>query len=307
VKAEPVSPSQVAAPPHARRRGLVPLALLTAVAAISFAASFFKLAAPTHPLAMAAIRLAVAGVVLLPWGIAAYRDGSLRGRRMRGALLAGIAYGAHFGAWVSSLTLTSVAASVTLVTTTPLLLAALSLITGKDRPTRRIWVALAVAAIGVTMIGGYDGLAAPNALVGDALAFLGAVAIALYFVISRAQGDRLPIGGYSCVACLVGAASLFATGLVLGVDMTPASPTALLYIVLAALIPQLIGHSLLTWSLRHANPTQVAMAVVGEPAGAALIAWLWLNESVPAPVAIGCAITLAAVVTATIRRPAAPP
>ncbi len=280
-------------------------ALLVAVAAISLAATFFKLAAPTHPLAMAAIRLAIAGVALLPWGIAAYRNGTLRGSRLRGAVLAGIAYGVHFGAWVSSLTLTSVAASVTLVTTTPLLLAVVSLATGRDRPTRRLWAALAVAALGVALIGGTDSMAPTGALLGDLLAFLGAAAIAVYFLISRAQGDRLPIAGYSSVACLVGAALLFAAGFVAGIDMAPASSTSLFYIALSALIPQLIGHTLLTWSLRHASPTQVAMAVVGEPAGATFVAWLWLDESVPLLIALGCIITLAAVVAATVRRPQA--
>jgi drug/metabolite transporter (DMT)-like permease len=44
------------------------------------------------------------------------------------------------------------------------------------------------------------------------------------------------------------------------------------------------------------------MAVVGEPVGATLLAWLWLGEAVPARVALGCAVTLAAVGTAILGR-----
>jgi drug/metabolite transporter (DMT)-like permease len=286
----------------APRRGAVPAALFTAVLAISFAASFFKQAAPTHPVAMAGIRLAIAAAVLLPFSIRALRRGRLRGPALGAAVLAGVAYGAHFGAWVSSLTLTSVAASVTLVTTTPILLAAASLVTGTDRPTPRLWAALALAVVGVALIGGTDGLLAPDALLGDGLALLGAASIACYFVISRRQGANLDVWAYSGIACAVGAATLLGSGALAGIDLRPATDEALLYIVLAAVVPQLIGHSLLTWSLRHATPTQVAMAVVGEPAGATFIAWVWLGEEVGLVTALGCIITLAAVVFASLRR-----
>lgn len=277
----------------------MPLALVTAVAAVSLAASLFKQAAPTHPLAMAGIRLLIAGVLLSPWAIGAWRNGTLRGPMLGWAVLAGGAYGIHFGAWVSSLTLTSVAASVTLVTITPVLLACLGLATGQDRPTRRLWGAMFLAALGVALIGTEHGDSQPRALLGDALAVLGAVAIAAYFLVSRKAGQALPVWGYQSVACLVGAFLLLATGALAGVELRPASTTSLAFILLSALIPQLVGHSLLTWALRHATPTQVSMAVVGEPAGATLIAWLWLGDTVAPIIAVGCAITLAAVVVAS--------
>ena len=72
--------------------------------------------------------------------------------------------------------------------------------------------------------------------------------------------------------------------------------------MLAALVPQLIGHNLLTWALRHTQPATVAMAVVAEPVGAAALGWIWLGESVTMPVAAGCALTLAAVILAIRAR-----
>jgi drug/metabolite transporter (DMT)-like permease len=285
-----------------RPRLLVPLALFAAVTAVSLAASLFKQAAPTHPLAMAGIRLLIAGVLLSPWAVLAWRQGTLRGPMLVWAALAGVAYGVHFGAWVSSLTLTSVAASVTLVTITPVILACLGLITGKDRPTRRLWFAMGLAALGVALIGSQHSLSQPGALLGDALAVVGAVAIAAYFVISRNAGQHLPVWAYQSVACLVGAVLLLATGAAAGIELRPASTTSLTFILLSALIPQLIGHSLLTWALRHATPTQVSMAVVGEPAGATIIAWLWLGDTVAPVIAVGCGITLAAVVVASRLR-----
>ncbi|MFH1533160.1 MAG: DMT family transporter [Pseudomonadota bacterium] len=280
------------AKPH---RLAIPAALFVAVLAISFAASFFRKAMPTHPLIMAGLRLTVAAACLAPFTIRGLLRGTLRGRALRGGLLAGVLYGIHFGAWVTSLTLTSLAASVTLVTTTPLLLGIVGWLTGRDRPDRRLWVGLAVAASGLALIGGTDLARGLDNLTGDGAALLGMAAIAGYFLVGRSLGDRFDLLAFSGLACAVGAAALLCTALLAGIPLAPASGEAMLWISLSALLPQLIGHNLLTWALRHATPSQVAMAVVGEPVGATLIGWLWLGERVGGVEALGCGLTLVAV------------
>ena len=108
----------------AGQRARVVPALALAITAISFAAIFFRKAAPTHPLVAAGVRLAVATILLSPMVLRARRDGRLPGPVIRSAAWGGLAYAVHFGAWVTSLTMTTVAASVTLVSATPVLLAA---------------------------------------------------------------------------------------------------------------------------------------------------------------------------------------
>ena len=49
-------------------------------------------------------------------------------------------------------------------------------------------------------------------------------------------------------------------------------------LVLLAVVPQLIGHSSLNWSLRFLPATLVTIAVLGEPVGAIALAFLILNE-----------------------------
>lgn len=280
-------------------------ALVLAVLALSFAAPLFRLAEPTPPLVKAGIRLGVAALLLAPFVWRARVRGRLPAPVLRAALGAGLLYALHFGAWVWSLSLTSVAASVTLVTATPLLLAIVGLITGRDPPTRRLWISLALAAVGVTIIGGHDLGAAPSALTGDLLALLGAVGMAGYLVVVRRLGAVDPLA-FTGVAAGVGAVVLLGGAAALGLDLRPPSAEATLALCLAALVPQLIGHTALTWALRRATPTQVGLATVGEPVGAAFLAWLWLGERVAPPVFFGAALTLTAVVLA-LRRERPPP
>ncbi|MCK6575326.1 DMT family transporter [Myxococcota bacterium] len=277
----------------------VALALGLALGALSFAAPLFRLAAPTHPLVAAGLRLLLAAVILAPFALRALRVGRFPAAHRRGAVVAGLCYGLHFGAWVSSLTMTTVAASVTLVTCTPLLLGVLGAVTGRDPPTPRFWGALACAAAGLVVIGGADLMqASPGALLGDALALLGAFSIAGYFLTARRLGPTLDVTAFSAVAVGVGALSLLGTAQVLGVPLAPASPSAAAAIVACTLVPQLVGHSLLTWALRHTGPAYAAMATVGEPVGATLLTWWWLDESPTPTVLLGCSVTLTGVALA---------
>lgn len=283
----------------------VPFALGGAIASISFAAIFFRLASPTHPLIVAGTRLAIAAVVLSFAVVRAARRG-LPPRVVRVAVACGLAYAVHFGTWVTSLTMTSVASSVTLVTATPLLLALLSFATGRDHPARRHWISIGLALAGLSLIGWADLSLSREALIGDGLAFTGALAMALYLLAARSLGPTLDVLAFSGLTTAFGAAFLFGAAAVSGVPIEIASDESLLWITLAALVPQLVGHNLLTYALRHATPTAVGIATVGEPVGATILAWLWLREGLDSLVALGCAITLAAVLVTAIRVGASP-
>ncbi len=275
---------------------LVPLALGVAIASISFAAIFFRLASPTHPLLVAGTRLAIAALLLAAPTARAWRRGRLPAAVVKRALACGVLYALHFGTWVTSLSMTSVASSVTLVTATPLLLALLSFATGRDRPARRHWISIGLALIGLSLIGWADLSLSPEALLGDLLALAGAAAMAFYLLIVRGIGHELDVLAFGGLATAVGAACLLGGAAILGVPFEYASAESLAWIAMAALVPQIIGHNLLTWSLRHATPTAVGIATVGEPVGATVLAWLWLDERLTPVIAIGCATTLAAVV-----------
>src|SRR5438309_1429422 len=99
--------------------------LAIAVVATGFAAIFIRLSdAPS--LSIAFYRNAIAAAILLPAALARH-PGELWGltrRQWATGLLAGALLAVHFAAWISSLALTTVAASVVLVTSGPIFTAA---------------------------------------------------------------------------------------------------------------------------------------------------------------------------------------
>ncbi|MEE2756417.1 MAG: DMT family transporter [Myxococcota bacterium] len=269
--------------------------LVVATIAISFAAIFFVKAQPTHPLVSAGLRLTIAAAVMFP--VSAQYFKSMPKAALWKCVLAGLCYATHFGAWVWSLMLTSVAASTTLVTATPLLLGLIGWLTGQDRPTKTLWVSLGLACVGIVLISQGSGQSGSAPMLGNGLALLGALGMVGYLLLARQLAQYNPWTLLS-IASGVGGGVLLFTAACLGIPIEAASSDAFFWIVMATLIPQLIGHTALTYSLRYAPPTAVAMATVAEPAGAAILAWLILAETVTIHVMIGCAITLFAVASA---------
>lgn len=269
--------------------------------AIAFAAIFFKFASPTHPLVSAGWRLAIASAVLMPWLVRALTQKRFPRETFMAAGLGGFFYAMHFGAWVWSLELTSVAASVTLVTATPLLLAVWGTLSGRDVPTPQLWRAIAVSSLGILLISGGEVGQSMQAWIGNGLALLGAAAMAGYMITVRKLG-RIDVFAFGAVTTAVAAILLFCSAGALGVSLLPASTDAAFFILLAALIPQLIGHSVITWVLRLTSPTVVGLATLIEPVGSTTLAWVLLNE-VPAPLVVGgCLLTLVGVGLAILGR-----
>ena len=144
-------------PPH--------LALVVGVLAASTASPIIRLAqAEVNSLAIAAWRLTLASLILAPVTLATRRE-ELRGLARRDWLLmlgSGAMLAVHFATWISSLAYTSVAASVVLVSTSPLFVGLGSFLILRERMSRPLVVGLAVATIGSVIIGLDDWGRAPT-------------------------------------------------------------------------------------------------------------------------------------------------
>ncbi|MCA9685554.1 MAG: DMT family transporter [Myxococcales bacterium] len=283
----------------------VAMAVGAAVVAISTAAPVIRLAAPFGPEAVACLRLTVTtlGLALLaaPATVRALRLLAGSPREAKLTLLAGLCLAAHFGAWISSLWLTSVVRSVALVTTTPLWAALLARVLGDAAP-RRVYLGTAVAVAGtVIMVAEPGALSGGGSWVGDLLALSGAVTAAVYLSIGRhvhgRLGDALPVEGYFVSVNLVACVALWAFALIRGADLSPlgVGTNDFLAILWLGLVPGIVGHGLLNWAVRRLPVHTVAVATLLEPVGAAAIAWALLGEAVAGREAVGALVLLGGV------------
>jgi drug/metabolite transporter (DMT)-like permease len=275
------------------------LGLAAGVVCVSWAAILVRLA-DASPLAIAAWRMLLAGAVSAGFALARRRrelaDLDRRGWALLGA--AGLALAVHFATWVSSLRLTSVASSVALVTTQPVWVALLARAALGERVAPRTGAGIGLAVLGGAAMAGSDVALGARALAGDLLALAGAVAAAAYFVAGRRVRARLSLGAYVGVVYPGAAAALLAFSLAGGAPLAGYSARTWTALALLAVVPQLLGHSLLNWSLRWLSGTFVAVAILAEPVVSSALAIPVLGEW-PSPLQVaGGAVLLAGVALA---------
>jgi len=272
------------------------------VMAASTAAILIRLAqVEAHSLVIAAWRLTLATLILTPI-VLSTRYSELRAltrREWGSALTSGLLLAIHFATWITSLAYTSVAASVVLVSTSPLFVGIASHLLLHERISRGMVVALLVVMAGGTLIGLGDLGEGSHQLWGDVLALVGAMAGAGYFLIGRRLRARLSLLVY--VFPVYGTAAMILTIIVLlsGLPAIPDRPQTWLWLLLMALGPQILGHSSLNWALRYLSATYVTIATLGEPIGSTLLAWWLLGEQPSLWVAVGGALILAGIAVAS--------
>lgn len=273
-----------------RRAGLV---LLAGVLAMAWASILIRWA-DAPPLVVGAGRLSAATLLLAPfaWPAALRECRRLGPREWLLLILAGVALGLHFAAWIASLKLTSVASSVVLVSTTPLFVAIASPLILGERVPRTMALAVGLAVVGSMVIGTADVRAVTGALAGDLLALAGALMAAVYVLAGRVLRRRMsllayiwPIYGLAALVLLLGCA-------LAGQSLAGYPPRVYGLLVLLAVGPQILGHSSVNWALRYLSPTFVTVAVLGEPLGATVLALLLLGERPPWSLLLGGTILL---------------
>lgn len=194
-------------------------------------------------------------------------------------LLAGFALALHFAFWISSLRFTSVAVSVLLVNTSPVLVATASYVLFSERLTNRGILGLTSALAGTAVLFWND-LIRLGDWRGPVLAVLGAASLGAYLLAGRRLRQKQSLIDYVYPTYGIAAALLGVFCLVGSVPVLGFSNQTLLFLFLLGLIPQCLGHTSYNWALRDLSATTISVLVLAEPVLATLLAWWLLGEGV---------------------------
>jgi drug/metabolite transporter (DMT)-like permease len=287
-----------------RTRVVLPLALLTALLAVSTSSIFVRFAQADAPsLVIAALRLSWAALLLTPVAWTRHRAEltQLTRKEVMLGIASGIFLAAHFGTWISSLEYTTIASSVVFVSTGPLWVAILSPVLLNERLRGGAVIGLFVAILGGALIGLSDacswsrGLQCPqlgqmmegDAMWGNFLALIGAWTVSGYLIIGRKLRAKMSLIPYIFFVYGICGMALIVTMLLAG--QSPFGYPARTYgwIFLLAVFPQLIGHSTYNWVLRYIPATLVAVVTLVEPIVSAILAYFILREAPSVGVLLG--------------------
>jgi len=276
------------------------------VLAVSSAAVMIRVAgAPA--LAVAFWRCALGVAILLPSALIR-RDRFPRGRTLYVGIASGVALGAHFGFWISSLDYTSVAASVVLVSNTPVFVAILAYLLFGEKTTPVSFAGILVA-LGGTAVISQDGSVGSAALFGNALAIVGALTFTVYVLVGRSQrsaAEPVSVLPYSIVLYSAAALTLLPAALLSGDRLWGYSGETWFWLAAITVGPQIMGHTVFNWALRYVEASVISGTVLAEPVVASLLAWLVLSEKPGIATVLGGAIVLVGIFLLLRGRRSAP-
>jgi drug/metabolite transporter (DMT)-like permease len=281
------------------------LILALGVICVSSAAIFIRLA-EAPPLVIAAYRLCLAALVIAPIALVRSKKEilGLSGLQVLWALLSGLLLALHFGLWIASLDYTSVASSVVLVTASPVFVAIVSYLLLKERISAVTQIGIVVCFIGAGVIGYVNWNTGSSSFFGAALAFLGAIAVSGYMIIGRSLRQKMGLLTYIFLTYSAAGIFLLIAVAAFRQPLGGYSGGTYLMFLLLALVPQVLGHTALNWSLKYISATLITVAILGEPVIATLLAYLVLGEVPKAVEIMGGLIILGGIYIAFRQEPA---
>lgn len=244
------------------------------------------------PLATAFWRLALAWPVLAALA-AATRAGPAP---LRGSALVGVCFGIDLAFYHLAIGLTTVANACLLSNLAPVVVTLVAVALGWGRRGWATWASLAVAVAGAVLLTRGGGQSDQERLLGDVLGVLSALAYAAYqLAANRVRRDGADTLRTMAHAALAGAMVVLPLALLRGETVLPATGDGWLVVIAMALVAQALGQTLIVWSLAHLAPGFSSLALLGQPALVAVVAWPLFAEPLAGLQIAGAAVLLAGV------------
>jgi drug/metabolite transporter (DMT)-like permease len=218
-------------------------------------------------------------------------------------------YALDLAAWNVSIRLTKLTNATLFGNCGSFVLVAYALIAARRLPTAIQSAALVLAVLGAALLMGSSYELDPRYFKGDALALFAAILYGGYLIALDRARRTLSAMPALFLATAFAVPMLLLMALVLGDQIWPHNWTPLLIL---ALTSQVIGQGLLVYSLGVFPPLVVGLALLSQPAIAALIGWLVYGEVLSitdwiGAVAIGAALVLVRLPSRVLPRAAAEP
>jgi len=142
-------------------------------------------------------------------------------------------------------------------------------------------ICISVMGVIILVLGNYGfNMFSLDSLEGNILAMLGGVAAGVYILGGRKIRKTVSVASYAFVVYSVSTITLFFICLFFGSPVYGLSSIDLGIILLMAFVAGILGHTLYNWSLEHIRASVASVALLGEPLGSTLLAFVipWISQ-----------------------------
>lgn len=212
------------------------------------------------------------------------------------ASAAGLALALHFFGFFLAMRLTSVATGTALAALQPIFAAFFVRILG-GRITRRVWIGMIVAFVGVLVITGVDFQISKDAFIGDLVAIACAALAAIYTIIGARVRETMSTATYTSIVYLTCVIFSISISVIAGVQLWGFPKVEWFYLIALIVGAQIMGHTILNFTLKSVSPVIASTVVFFEVPVSALLAFWWIGQLPPLGtipglllILLGCAI-----------------
>jgi len=261
------------------------LLLIFGIFCCSTSILFIKIGS-TDPIALSAYRLLLGGSLMIPIMMTSIRkSGGMKVREiLTMALPPAIFLGIHFISWIIGARMTSAANASLIVNMVPVAMPFLLYFVVSEKISRLEGIGTLVAMLGVLVLGANDFRLSREHALGDAVCFFSMLFYAFYLVFGRKNKDLPSIYVYIVPVYLISGILCLATALV--VDMAggnilwigPDLKTEIISILGLAIVPTLLGHTLINSAFRKFRGQVVSIFNLSQFIFAGIMGYLILGE-----------------------------
>ena len=279
--------------------------LIIAMVAISFSAIFIRwVNKDISPLVVGAYRQTFASFIFIPFLM---KDNfseikTLKRTSVTQLSVGGIVFGVHFGFFMSSVTMTSVAAATLLATSHPLFVVFFGWLLLKERVSQKSQIGILLSFIGILILFSGELIYYSGSSQGNLFALISGILAGIYFLAGRTIRSSISLPTYAFIIYSISAITLWFSVFLTHADYYPIPRRDVGIFLLMAFVPTLLGHTLHNWALGYLPAYIVSVTLLAEPFGASLLAWHFFDELPTIWVIIGGAICLVGIFITLISK-----
>ncbi|MGH2506110.1 MAG: DMT family transporter [Ktedonobacteraceae bacterium] len=275
------------------------LYVCVAVGFFSTSAVFVRWSAPFSAVEIAFWRLVIAAGMVGLLGLLTHTPLLLKQRELPRFLFYGFITALHFLFYIAALSFTTIAHALALVYTSPIFVTLFSTLYLRESLPQRKYIGIGVAVFGVALMTGFQPhYTACNLqgtgqcmVLGDGLALLSALCLAIYSVAGRSERDRHPLFRYTLN--VYGLAALWLLPAALYFAVQHAYPlSAVAAVVALGIFPLGLGHTLYNAAVRRIHATYANLIATQEVTGGIILGIFLLGEIPSLVTLLGVALTL---------------
>jgi drug/metabolite transporter (DMT)-like permease len=206
-------------------------------------------------------------------------------------ICAGILLGIHFALFFEAIKITKIANATFLGTLAPFFTLLIELYILKRYYNNKVLLGLFLTFIGSIIIIGYQFNLESQYTVGNLYALLCSIAIAIALMIGEQVRQKENTVVYTRLLYLSASLTLFILSILVNETLLSFSVNEFLGLLFLGLVPTILGHNSIYYSIKYVPPTIVAAFPLGEPIIATFFAFFIFSEYISWDIFLGGFIT----------------